>query len=224
MSIRKNIKSLKRNPLGCLLSILISTVITVVSVIVFIGLVLMINTPSIINSRLTEATGFAISADEIYFNPFTGKLHAINLTIENPQLYEENIFLVARSLDATFSLKSLFDRKLVLDSFDIDIKSMECIRVNVKNFNLREFLAGINTIIKFGSELEKFCFKIDSISYDDFLNISPTKWELVGKVDFCEKNISDYKNLLRNINSVFYAKNASFISAGINMAIEDSVK
>lgn len=86
-----------------------------------LALAWMVALPSVFSSWVRQRTGFDVAVQSLMVNPFSGKIHARGLAINNPPTFPQPEFLQVREFVVETGVWSLFSDKPVLDRVSMDI-------------------------------------------------------------------------------------------------------
>lgn len=226
-------KLASKEPLGCLCSLLFSSVIIGALAAAFAYVIFSIWAVSLVKNNIEDATGFGTSAQNIYVNLFTGKCRIDDMHITNPSVYDMReiekkdaktspLFLSAKKVEMQISPLDLIAGYFTVSSFSAEISELNCIRLNNSTSNLPEFLANLLKCMRVRDEFGKpvlgqFSLKIKNAQYTDFSVTKDTiSWKMRMNFVYERDNLSDFTKSLREIKESFEKANAPFISNSLN--------
>lgn len=222
----------RKEPFGCLVSTLISATLIGALMACIVYVVYLLIAVSLVKSIITSATGFSVSAQNIYVNVFTGYCEINGLNISNPTIYEsnntkkniENInkFLYVQNLKLEISPLKLLNGQFVVSSVDARITFLNCVRLSNSVYNLPEFMAGLKKVVSFETDdknihLNKFNLFIDKASYVDLSAKSDSISWNTQDFSFKKSDVTNLSNLLDDIKTTFNSANAPFVTSGLKV-------
>lgn len=222
----------RREPFGCLFSTLISATLISALLAGIVYVVYMLIAVSYVKNIITSSTGFAVSAQNIYVNVFTGSCEIDGLHITNPSVYESNVpkknaeninrFLHIQKLKLEISQWQLLKGKLVISSVDANITYLNCVRISNSIYNLPEFIMGLKKVVDFSNEENKFYLKNFNlfISKANYIDLSPKSDSMTWNTNdfsFKKSDVTNPETLLKELNSAFNSTNAPFIASGLKV-------
>ena len=180
-AVTKTLTILKEQPVGCFFAALLS--ISLISA-VFAGMIFIVAAiiaVPVIKDTISEQTGFHASVESLFLNVYTGECQMNYLSLQNPPAYnmsdiikdddiETVTFAVAKSVKLRLSPTQLFLKgRLVVKSIEIDLDTINCVRINNSSYNLPEFIEKISEISEIDrsgghAALERFSIKIKWIN------------------------------------------------------------
>ena len=106
----------------------------------FAALAWMAFLPAAVERELRAVTGFDVRIDVLSANPFTGRVSARGVAARNPGTYPTPEFVDLRSLSAEVNVFScLLGGRLVIDTLDVDLGSVEIVRRHDGHSNAGDF-------------------------------------------------------------------------------------
>ncbi len=234
-SIYNFLKLANREPLGCLISTVLSVALISAMLAGAIYVTYLMFSVSLIKGVITSSTGFATSAQNIYINIFTGNCEIDGMSLANPSVYEidsrlakrpENIdkFLHAKKINIELNPFELLRGNLVISSIYADITFLNCVRINDSTYNLIEFLNGMKKSVTVKKEdgkpfLKNITMKISRAAYSDYVTgLNNISWS-ASDISFQKSNVVNMSKLIADMKECFESSNARFISTALD-AIE----
>lgn len=121
------------------------TVLLLCVVFAFAALAWMAFLPSVVERELRAVTGFDVRVDVLSANPFTGRVAARGVAARNPGDYPTPEFVDLRSLSADVNVFSyLLGDRLVIESLDVDLGSVEIVRRRDGHSNAGDFVGAFS--------------------------------------------------------------------------------
>lgn len=109
-----------------------------------LALAWMLLLPTLVTKWLRDRTGFDASVQSLMVNPFTGRIVARGVAINNPPTFPRAEFLLVREFEADAQLFTLYSAKPVFDHIKLDVALVALVkrddgRTNAEVF--RDYLA-----------------------------------------------------------------------------------
>ena len=232
-AVTKTLTILKEQPVGCFFAALLS--ISLISA-VFAGMIFIVAAiiaVPVIKDTISEQTGFHASVESLFLNVYTGECQMNYLSLQNPPVYnmsdiikdddiETVTFAVAKSVKLRLSPTQLFLKgRLVVKSIEIDLDTINCVRINNSSYNLPEFIEKISEISEIDrsgghAALERFSIKIKRGTYcDTSMPSDIMKWDTELNFKFEKSNIGNTSELTAALYDSLNSANAPFIARGL---------
>jgi len=124
---------------GCLLRLMVLLVI----VGAMLSLAWMALLPVAFVHLLKERTGFDAEVASLSANPFIGRVTLRGLVVTNPSTFTDPDFLQLRSFEAEVSMRTLFNKKLEIDTLTLDVRQLTLVKRTNGPTNLDAFRVGL---------------------------------------------------------------------------------
>ncbi len=124
---------------GCLLRLIMLLVIAGAA----LALAWMTLLPLLFTQALQERTGFKADVASLSANPFTGRVTLRGLMVLNPAAFSVPEFLQVRSVEGEIDVWALWNRRIVFDSLDLDVRQLTLVARRAGDTNIATFRAAL---------------------------------------------------------------------------------
>lgn len=207
-----------------------------------LALAWMVALPSVFSSWVRQRTGFDVAVQSLMVNPFTGKIHARGLAINNPPTFPQPEFLQVREFVLEAAVLSLFSDKPVLERVSMDIGLVALVKRSDGQTNagvFRGYLASADQEVAPPSmrrsevKRKKFLIKKLEVRFDRLLVADNTGKRPVMRdyplnIDRTYENVTDGDDLLlpASLDQVFALGGAvgSLLPDDVSRILDDTLR
>jgi hypothetical protein len=161
--------------------------------------------PAFAERELRAVTGFDVRVPILSANPLTGRLYVQGLTAKNPSGYPSPDFVEIHSLQADVQVFSLlFGDKVVIDDMDLNVGTIDIIRLHDGKSNVAECSAAFSPAAVPGSPaapprqylVKRLHVRMEKLVVEDYTGFNPDKRSYALNIDHFYTNVSDPRQLL----------------------------
>ncbi len=212
------LKIIRRSPLGCAVSTLVSIALVAATACAFVAAVFAIYSPGAIRNKFEEKTGFFFNSDKIFVNIARGTVSIRNMDITNPKAYPENGFLKIKRAVLKIDPLEMLRLNVVIRGMDLEIDSLQCYRISATRYNVREFLENFSGAASLAAP-EDFSGMRISINSAEYMDLSEKtlklSWKSNGKTVIETGGASSPEGILKAARSALEKSDSGFVLQGV---------